>query len=256
MPVTTAIYDRAAAMMRRVYDSRIHTPPVLPMDDYFPAGHHFAAAWRGIRTEALAVAAELGRVPRFHEIMPEQADISAHDGHDWRLLLLKAYGVEMPENMAACPTLAALLRTTPEVLSASVSYLAPAKVIPEHRGPMRGVLRFYLPLVMPSDALGRPAAVLTVDGVEHRLEAGQALLWDDTFLHGVRNDSGAMRAVLLMDVWRRGMTLDMRLLSRAVIGLARAGIRARRVVEAARRARPAAGADPLPVPQTPAGTAS
>jgi aspartate beta-hydroxylase len=137
--------------------------------------------------------------------------------------------------MAACPTLAALLRATPEVLSASVSYLAPGKVIPEHRGPMRGVLRFHLPLVMPRDALARPAAVRAIDGTEHRLEEGQALLWDDTFPHGVRNESAAMRAVLLMDVWRRDMPADMRALSRVIVWCACVGIRARRVVAAAGR---------------------
>jgi aspartate beta-hydroxylase len=235
MEMTFDLYEHAAGAIRRIYDSRIDAPAILPMDRLFPEGRRFAEAWRDLRDEALAVAQGLGRVPRFHEIMPEQAEISANDGRDWRLLLLKAYGLEFPENMRLCPTLAGLLRATPEVLSASVSFLAPRKVIPEHRGPVRGVLRFYLPLVMPRDALGRPAAVLSVDGQDLRLDEGQALLWDDTFRHGVRNESDAVRIVLLMDVWRRGMPLDMQALSKLVVWTVRAGIRARRVVEAARR---------------------
>nr|WP_137128507.1 aspartyl/asparaginyl beta-hydroxylase domain-containing protein [Roseomonas sp. HF4] len=102
MPASVGIYDRAAAVIRRIYDSRIDSPSVLPMGEFFPEGARIAAAWRSIRAEALAVAADLNGVPGFHEIMQEQADISADDGHDWRLLLLKAYGVEIPENLAAC----------------------------------------------------------------------------------------------------------------------------------------------------------
>ena len=39
----------------------------------------------------------------------------------------------------------------------------------------------------------------------------------DTFPHEVTNGSDEVRAVLLLDVWRRGMPLDMRLLSRLLI---------------------------------------
>ena len=81
------------------------------------------------------------RVPRFYEIMPEQTSISANDMRDWRMFILKAYGAEFPRNMAVCPTLAALVTASRHVLSASISFLAPGKHIPEHRGPFRGVLR-------------------------------------------------------------------------------------------------------------------
>jgi aspartate beta-hydroxylase len=235
MPNATPLYDHAASVIRRIYDSRLDGAPVLSMARYFPDGRRFAGAWHAIRDEALQVAAGLGRVPRFHEVMPEQADISANDGLDWRILILKAYGVDFEENHALCPTLADLLADCPEVLSASISFLAPRKVVPEHRGPVRGVLRFYLPLVMPRDALGRPAAVLSVAGTDHRLRAGEAMLWDDTFPHAVRNESDEVRVVLLMDVWRREMPADMRLLSRLIVRAVRLGIRSRRVAERVRR---------------------
>ena len=57
----------------------------------------FVADWQAIRDEAIAV--RLEKMPRFHDIMPEQADISANDGLDWRMLILKAYGVAVPENI-------------------------------------------------------------------------------------------------------------------------------------------------------------
>ena len=222
-------YDRAADLVRTIYDGRLDGPPVLDLDRYFPAGAEFTRAWRAVRDEADQVARRLHHVPRFHEIMREQAEISANDGRDWRMFILKAYGVDLPRNLATCPTLARLVAASPDVLSASISFLAPRKHVPAHRGPFRGVLRFYLGLSVPRHADGRPAAVLRVAGVEHRIGDGDCMLWDDTFPHEVTNESDHVRSVLLLDVWRRDMPIDMVLFSKALIAIARAGIRVRGV---------------------------
>lgn len=221
----SAFYDRTADVLRRVFDSRVDAPSVLDPDIHFPDAERFAASWRQVREEALRVAAQLPDIPRFHEIMPQQAAISDNDARDWRMFILKAYGVEVPRNMAACPTLAALVASSPDVLSASLSFLAPWKRIPPHRGPFRGVLRFYLVLAMPTAADGRPAAVLRIEDAEHRLAGGDMLLWDDTYEHEVWNASNELRIALLLDIRRRDMPLDMVLLSRGVIALLRLGIR-------------------------------
>ena len=146
-----------------------------------PSPERFSCAWQSIPDEARAVARQMDRRSDFHEIMREQTSISANDMRDWRMFILKAYGAEFPHNMAVCPTLAALVTASPDVLSASISFLAPGKHIPAHRGPFRGVLRFYLVLSMPLAADGRPAAVLKIAGTEHRLADGEYLLWDNTF---------------------------------------------------------------------------
>jgi aspartate beta-hydroxylase len=177
----------------------------------------FNLAWQRIRDEALTLAARLESVPRFHDIMPEQASLSAQDDRDWRIFILKAYGVEIAEHMAKCPVLASLLRETPEVLSASLSMLAPRKHIPCHRGPFRGVLRFHLMLSMPLRPDGTPAAALTIAGHDHRLGDGDCLLWDDTYSHEARNDSDEVRIALLLDVRRPDMPADMKILSRMIV---------------------------------------
>lgn len=224
-----SLYDRAADVTRFVYDRRIDGPPVLDLATHFPGAAAFVAAWPDIRDEALGVAAELAQVPRFHEIMAEQASISANDRRDWRVFILKAYGITVAHNMARCPRLAALVEASPDVLSASFSFMAPRKHIPPHRGPFRGVLRFYLPLAMPRTADGRPAAVLRIAGRDYPLAEGECLLWDDTYVHEVCNHSDELRIVLLLDVRRRGMPKDMALLSRLLIATVRAGMALRGV---------------------------
>lgn len=218
------LYESGARLIRRIYDRRLHDAAVLDAARYFPEAERFAANWRAIRAEALEVAASLARIPRFHEVMREQADISANDGRDWRMYIMQAYGVRFPRNLARCPTLAGIVAQSPDVLSASFSFLAPGKHVPPHRGPFRGILRGYLVLSMPLDANGNPAATLTVDGREHRLHDGEFMLWDDTFEHEVLNASNEVRIVLLLDIRRRNMPRDMRFLSNALIALVRLGI--------------------------------
>jgi aspartate beta-hydroxylase len=161
--------------------------------------------------------------------MPQQEDISAADGRDWRMFIMKAYGVTVEENLARCPTVAGLLAQAPEAVSCVLSFLAPGKHIPQHRGPFRAILRFHLMLSMPYDADGVPACELNVDGVPYRLAEGDSLLWDDTYPHEVWNRSDQVRIALLLDVWRRDMPKDVALLSHALMAAAKAVIRVKGV---------------------------
>jgi aspartate beta-hydroxylase len=225
----TPVYERVGGVVRRIYDKRLAGPPILDQEVYFPNAARFVASWQSIRDEALTVARHLEAVPRFHDIMPEQAPLSAQDNRDWRLFVLKAYGIEVAPNMARCPTLSLLLQATPEVLSASLSCLAPRKHVPRHRGPFRGALRFHLGLSMPRGRDGRPAAVLTIGDREHRIADGECLLWDDTYPHEVVNESDEIRIALLLDVWRAGMPADMVLFSKLVVAVVQAIMRYRGV---------------------------
>jgi len=133
------------------------------------------------------------------------------------VFVLKVYGMDVGKNLAACPSLAQLIAASPDILSATLSFLAPRKHIPRHRGPFRGILRFQLGLSVPVDVQERPAAVLALNDQEYRIGNGEHLLWDDTYPHEVWNHSDEPRIALLLDVRRRYMPPDMRLLSRALI---------------------------------------
>ena len=103
--MATGVYDRASDFVRSAFDRRIATPAVLGAATYFPAHGDFCASWEKIRAEGLTVAEGYNRIPRFHEVMAEQAPISDNDGRDWRLFILKAYGIEIPGNMQSARSL-------------------------------------------------------------------------------------------------------------------------------------------------------
>ena len=227
----TKLYDFATQQLRRLYDHYIHTPPVLEEAEFFPGAPQFLQRWQVLRQEALDVARNLQQVPRFHELMAEQAEISANDGKDWRVFLLKAYGVEIAHNMAACPQLAGLIRANPDVLSATLSFLAPHKHIPNHRGPFRGILRFYMGLDVPVDASGKVQTVLAVDDVEHHIGTSQSILWDDTYPHEVWNRSEQPRIALLLDVKRPGMPWGLEVLSAFLVKIVGWTVRVRKIAQ-------------------------
>ena len=218
------LYQRITDIIRAAYSRRIATPAVLDAASYFPASVTFSGTWEALRAEALTLAEGFSQIPRFHEIMEEQAPISDNDGRDWRLFILKAYGIELAHNMARCPRLAALVRGRPEVLSASITFLGPRKHIPKHHGPFRGVLRFYLGLSVPQSADGEPAVLMVLDGHPYRLGNGKWLLWDDTYSHEVWNESDDIRIALFLDIWRPYMPLDMWFMSKAILAITQLGI--------------------------------
>jgi aspartate beta-hydroxylase len=141
------------------------------------------------------------------------------------MLLVKAYGIEVKANAAKMPTLVTLLHQCPEVMSATVSFLAPGKHIPPHTGPFPGIMRFHLGLSMPMGKDGRPATIMTIDGRQYRFGNGECLLWDDTYMHEVLNDSTEPRTALLLDVWRPGMPPSLEFVSRAIAGGVRLAMR-------------------------------
>jgi aspartate beta-hydroxylase len=219
----TSLYDHAADTVRYIFDRRLDGPAVLDADDYFPESKLFTENWRAIQAEALAIIGRLSEVPRFHELMSAQESNSANDDRDWRIFIMKVYGYEVAQNLARCPVTASIVAQCPSVLSASFSFLAPGKYIPPHRGPFRGVMRFHLGLSMPPGDDGLPGCVMNVDQVPYRLGNGDSLLWDDTYTHELTNKAEDVRVALLLDVWRPKMPVDMRVLSSAIVQIARFG---------------------------------
>jgi aspartate beta-hydroxylase len=224
-----SLYDWTVSAIKRLYAHGISTTALLDPGIYFPHAGDFQSRWQELRAEADQVASNLLKVPRFHELLPSQASISANDDRDWRMFVLKAYGVPVARNLARCPALAQLLADHPEVLSASPSFLAPGKHIPEHHGPFRGIVRFHLGLRVPLDAAGLPGTVMRVDGIDHRIGDGDMLLWDDTYRHEVWNRTEGLRVALLLDVRRSRLPMSLRVLTGLLVAAIAGGFRWRLV---------------------------
>ncbi|BCU03973.1 aspartyl/asparaginyl beta-hydroxylase [Pandoravirus japonicus] len=173
----------------------------------FPGGMTLRAAWRHIAAEAaraMALAEPVDDEPLFRRIAPA--------GRRWKRFGIRWYGDVSPRARAVCPVTCALLDALPEVRLATFSILDPGAVVIPHRGPFRGALRYHLGLSVPPEADAErdggdrgPVGArcrLVVDGQARRWAEGDHVLFDDTYVHEVRNLCDRPRIVLFCDVER------------------------------------------------------
>ena len=120
---------------------------------------------------------------------------------DWSAFFFWRHGKRDERNCARCPRTAAVLDEMPLARiprrspNALFSVLRPGARIPPHTGVsnMRSVV--HLPLIVPPDCGFR------VGAESRQWREGAAWVFDDTIEHEAWNDSGAVRGILIVDVW-------------------------------------------------------
>ena len=167
-----------------------------PGTDLFPNVHRLRASLPMILEEAqgvLEVATPIHKDQFFSEIADE----------GWKKFYIKWYGPPDPIALEVCPQTVRLLESMPEVHLAMFSILEPRSVIKPHNGPFRGSLRYHLGLETPNDD-----RCFIRTGLGSRVEQtyswrdGEDVMFDDTFIHEVRNETDRRRVILFLDVER------------------------------------------------------
>ena len=184
--------------MERLYEraSRQRPRAIYPSSD-FAWARELEACWPEILRELQAVLRNRELIPAFHEISPEQRAITQNQ--KWKTYVLLAYGARANHNCRACPRTAAAVERIPGIKTAFFSILAGGKHIPAHRGPYKGVLRCHLGLIVPTPT--QSCRIRVGDCTAH-WQAGSTLIFDDTIIHEVWNDSAEDRVVLFIDFSR------------------------------------------------------
>lgn len=182
----------------------------FPKSD-FPWVAAVEASWQDILDELNALMTRPENIPAFQDISPAQARLT--QGNDWRTFFLYAYGHTLEDNCSRCPRTVEALAHIPGMKTAMFSILAPGMHIPEHRGPYNGVLRYHLGLIIPEKAT---CCRIRVDSDVRHWEAGESLIFDDTYLHEVWNESPQQRVVLFVD-FERPLPFPISFLNRSMI---------------------------------------
>jgi beta-hydroxylase len=173
--------------------SLVGTGPVLDNAE-FGWVEALEAAYPSIRAELEELLEHPERIPAFHQISPDQSRISK--GDNWKVFTFHAYGNPIEENRDLCPRTAQAIDRIPGMQNAWFSILAPGYHIPPHHGPTRAVVRCHLGLIVP----GTPEECwLRVDDQICHWEEGRCLIFDDTYEHEVKNETGERRVVLFVD---------------------------------------------------------
>ena len=125
---------------------------------------------------------------------------------EWTAIHLLRNGERVEANARHCPNVMALLPSLdqPQVAgrspNAMFSLLAPGAHIPPHTGVANTRLVCHLPLIVP------PGCWFRVGAERRDWKVGEAWLFDDTIEHEARNESDALRVILIVDTWHPGLS--------------------------------------------------
>lgn len=150
----------------------------------------------------------------------------------WKSFMFKS-GTFIEDNCALAPRTASLLRQIPGVYTAFFSVLEPHQHIKPHWGYWKGFVRYHLGVIVPNnnqdltcwirinpDAQSRDGDRAAIEkGEKYFWHEGEAVLFDDTFLHEAINESDQVRVVLFLDVARK-MVWPLALLNRFLLWIA------------------------------------
>jgi len=175
--------------------SKVPTTPYLdPVT--IPELSSITENWKLIREEALN--------------LEENQTIKASDKYDdigfnsffrrgWKRFYLKWYSKSFHQSaLDKCPRTIELIKNVPSIRAAMFVILPSGSYLPEHRDPYAGSLRYHLGLVTPNSA----ECFIDVDGSRYHWKDGEAVLFDETYLHHAENNSGSDRLIFFCDVRR------------------------------------------------------
>lgn len=174
--------------------SRAPTTPYLNVAD-FPELQVLQDEWQMIRAEGIKLQ-EMQKIAASDQY--NDAGFNSFFKTGWKRFYLKWYDDNHPSAMALCPKTTALLRSIPSVKAAMFASLPDGSRLPRHRDPYAGSLRYHLGLVTPND----DRCFIDVDGQSYSWRDGQAVMFDETYIHYAENHSGTDRLILFCDIER------------------------------------------------------
>lgn len=132
---------------------------------------------------------------------PENTKL-ASDGV-WGSFYFYRSGESFSENMEICPKTSAILSEIQGIKTAGSVFFSTlsrnSNIIP-HYGPHNFRIRCHMGMIVPGNCF------ISVGGVKKNWSEGKCIIFDDSFLHYVENNSECERVVLILDVWHPDLT--------------------------------------------------
>ncbi len=149
--------------------------------------------WEVIRDEALALW-EKGHI----DVGEDLPGSSFYKDNRWKSFYLKLYDHDIPSATAMAPKTMELINQVPGMNLALFACLMPGKKINQHRDPFAYTLRYSLGLSTPND----DDCYIDINAEKHTWRDGEAVLFDETYMHYTTNKTDTPRIILMTDVDR------------------------------------------------------
>jgi beta-hydroxylase len=163
--------------------------------DQFPELAPLRDNWETIRAEALNLFDE-GRIKAAAN--NDDWGFYSFFKSGWKRFYLKWYDDALPSAIKLCPKTVALVSAIPNVHGAMFAMLPPGAKLGAHRDPFAGSLRYHLGLRTPNS----DDCFIIVDGEKCVWRDGEAIMFDETYIHTAENATDVNRIILFCDVER------------------------------------------------------
>ncbi len=173
--------------------------PVLNMDQFSELAK-ISENWQVIRDEALALHREdvLNETSSEKSLGRFDVGFRTFKKYGWRKFYLTWYGVTLRSANSLCPRTTEIVSSIPCINGAMFAYLPPHSQLTRHLDPLAVSLRLHFGLATPND----DRCYINVDGSTVSWRDGKGFIFDETYLHFVRNDTDQGRLILMCDVER------------------------------------------------------
>jgi len=161
----------------------------------FPELRPLAENWRLMRDEALKLFEDghIRAAAKYNDL-----GFNSFFRRGWKRFYLKWYDAPLASAMALCPHTVKLVQSIPTVNGAMFAMLPAGGDLGRHRDPFAGSLRYHLGLSTPNS----DACRIFVDGQAYSWRDGEAVMFDETFIHWAENRTDVDRIILFCDVER------------------------------------------------------
>jgi len=155
------------------------------------------ANWEIIRDEALALQqqGDLENINQPGEDAYYDVGFRTFHKYGWRKFYLKWYGYTHTSAQTMCPKTTEILSRVKNINGAMFAYMPANSELTRHLDPVACSLRYHLGLQTPNSN----DCFINVDGQEYAWQDGKDLLFDETYLHFVKNNTEESRLILMCD---------------------------------------------------------
>jgi len=155
------------------------------------------ANWEVIRDEALALQQE-GELESINTLGSDAYyDVGFRTFHKygWRKFYLKWYGYTHTSAQNRCPKTVEILSKVKNINGAMFAFMPANSELTRHLDPVACSLRYHLGLETPNS----DDCFINIDGEQYSWRDGKDLLFDETYLHFVKNNTEQSRLILMCD---------------------------------------------------------
>ena len=161
----------------------------------FPELKVLSDNWEMIRDEA-AVLYQEGYITASEKF--DDIGFNSFFRRGWKRFYLKWYKKPLQSAEALCPKTLALIQSIPSINAAMFTLLPKDSFLFEHRDPYAGSLRYHLGLITPNSK----DCCIYVDDKPYFWKDGEAVLFDETYVHRAENKTSQDRIILFCDIRR------------------------------------------------------